>query len=197
LLHAIALRQQPAASLEAWDRELIATAEVVHAARGAYVEALSEAFRDIVAAHRYHVANVEMVYRPSTTEDLGAMRPRELRAGMSLVGPQRDVLEFVVDGRPAAEVLSGGEGKMIVLFLKFAKLELYRRRHDEPPLFLLDDVDAELDFEILQNLLTKLPDFTQVFATSAKEAFLQALRTGPHRRLTVVDGAVTAVRDFA
>ena len=116
---------------------------------------------------------------------------------MSLSGPQRDVLDFIVDGRPASEVLSGGELKTIVLFLKFAKLEIFRRRFDEPPLFLLDDIDAELDLEILQRLLTKLPSSTQVFATSAKEAFLQALEAGPHRRLSIENGRVTTSRDFA
>jgi DNA replication and repair protein RecF len=116
---------------------------------------------------------------------------------MSLVGPQRDVIEFLVDGRPAAEVLSGGEQKMIVLFLKFAKLELFRRRYDDAPLFLLDDVDAELDLEILQQLLSNLPVSTQVFATSAKETFLAALQAGPHRRLSLENGRVTSVRDFA
>jgi recombinational DNA repair ATPase RecF len=86
---------------------------------------------------------------------------------------------------------------MIVLFLKFAKLELFRRRHDDAPVFLLDDVDAELDLEILRDLLTKLPVSTQLFATSAKEVFLQALEAGPHRRLTIENGGVTASRDFA
>jgi recombinational DNA repair ATPase RecF len=84
-----------------------------------------------------------------------------------------------------------------VLFLKFAKLELFRRRFDEPPLFLLDDIDAELDLEILGRLLVKLPAETQVFATSAKEAFLQALEAGPHLRLTVDSGRVTDARSFA
>ena len=197
LLHEIAARKDAPSSLDAWDAELVAAAAVVHAARASYAVALAEVFREIVAAHGYHVNRVEMTYKPSLTDDLPRIRREELRARMSLVGPQRDVLEFTIDGRPAAEVLSGGEGKMIVLFLKFAKLELYRRRHDEPPLFLLDDVDAELDLEILQNLLTKLPASTQVFATSAKESFLEALRTGPHRRLTVENGAVTGTRDFA
>jgi DNA replication and repair protein RecF len=131
------------------------------------------------------------------TDEIAKHRREELRARMSLVGPQRDVLEFLVDGRPAAEVLSGGEQKMIVLFLKFAKLELFRRRNDDAPLFLLDDVDAELDLEILQQLLSKLPVSTQVFATSAKEAFLAALEAGPHRRLTLENGRVTGARDFS
>ncbi len=94
-------------------------------------------------------------------------------------------------------MLSGGEQKMIVLFLKFAKLALFRRRFDEPAVFLLDDIDAELDLEVLPKLLSRLPASTQVFATSAKEAFLAALEAGPHRRLVIENGLVMAARDFA
>jgi DNA replication and repair protein RecF len=187
----------PAKTLDAWDQELMQAAAIVHRARDAYARDLAKLFAEIVAEHGYHVGNVELQYRPSLTDDLARHRREELRARMTLVGPQRDLVDFAVDGRAAAEVLSGGEQKMIVLFLKFAKLELFRRRHDEAPLFLLDDVDAELDLEILQRLLTKLPVSTQVFATSAKEAFLQALEAGPHRRLTLENGRVTALRDFA
>jgi DNA replication and repair protein RecF len=172
-------------------------AAAVHRARAAYATDLAQAFKEVVQAHRYHVDGVEMAYKPSLTDDLAKHRRHELRAHMTLAGPQRDVLDFLIDGRPANEVLSGGEQKMIVLFLKFAKLELFRRRQDDAPLFLLDDIDAELDLEILQNLLTKLPPSTQLFATSAKEAFLQVLEAGPHRRLTLENGRVTTARDFA
>jgi DNA replication and repair protein RecF len=197
LLAEIGLRRQAQASLDAWDNELMVAATVVHRARAAYAADLSDVFTEIVTRHGYHVTGVTMAYRPSRTEELATHRRDELRARMTLVGPQRDVIDFLVDGRPAAEVLSGGEQKMIVLFLKFAKLELFRRRHDDAPLFLLDDVDAELDLEILQSLLSNLPVSTQVFATSAKEAFLSALQAGPHRRLTVENGRVTSARDFA
>ena len=197
LLHEIAFHRAAEATLDAWDNELMVAAAAVHRARSAYASDLAAAFTDIVKAHRYHVDRVEMTYKPSLTDDLARHRRHEIRARMSLAGPQRDVVEFLIDGRPAAEVLSGGEQKMTVLFLKFAKLELFRRRHDDAPLFLLDDVDAELDLEILQSLLTKLPASTQVFATSAKEAFLEVLKAGPHRRLTLENGRVTAARDFA
>jgi DNA replication and repair protein RecF len=184
-------------TLDAWDNELMVAAAAVHRSRGAYANDLSHVFREIVARHAYHVTNVELRYKPNLTDDIAKIRRHELRAKMSLAGPQRDLLELIIDGRSAAEVLSGGEQKMIVLFLKFAKLELFRRRHDEAPLFLLDDVDAELDLVILQDLLSNLPVSTQVFATSAKEAFLASLEAGPHRRLTVENGRVTAARDFA
>jgi DNA replication and repair protein RecF len=197
LLTEIAMRKQLLGSLDAWDNELMVAAGAVHRARAAYAEELAATFREIVAAHGYHVSNVELAYRPNRTDDLAASRREELRARMTLAGPQRDVLEFLIDGRVASEVLSGGEQKMIVLFLKFAKVELFRRRFDDAPLFLLDDVDAELDLEILQGLLSNLPSRTQVFATSAKEAFLAALQAGPHRRLSVENGRVTGARDFA
>ncbi|HYH06699.1 MAG TPA: DNA replication and repair protein RecF [Thermoanaerobaculia bacterium] len=192
----VLLAEHNLASLDAWDNELMVAAAAVHRTRGAYVEDLAVVFREIVAAHGYHVTNVAIDYKPSTTENLAKIRRHELRAKMSLCGPQRDVLEFLVDGRPAAEVLSGGEQKMIVLFLKFAKLELFRRRHDQSALFLLDDVDAELDLDILQDLLSKLPVSTQVFATSAKGAFLASLEAAPHRRLSVENGRVTAAHDL-
>jgi DNA replication and repair protein RecF len=184
------------AGLDAWDSELAETAAVLQRARATYAAMLTAAFDDIVAAHRYRVGNVAIAYRPSAVGDLRSIRREELRARMSLVGPQRDVLDFTVDGRAAAEVLSGGEMKMIVLFLKFAKLELFRRRFDEAALFLLDDVDAELDLQILESLLGKMPPETQVFATSAKARFLQVLEAAPHRRLTIENGAVTTAEDL-
>jgi len=140
------------------------------------------------------VRDLRMIYRPSM---LPADRSAELRARVTLAGPQRDQLDFVLNERPAAEVLSGGEQKMIILFLKFAKLALFREKFDEPAIFLLDDVDAELDLEILEQLLLRLPAETQVFATSAKERFLSALAAGPHRRLLIENGRVTAAEDFA
>ena len=86
---------------------------------------------------------------------------------------------------------------MIILLLKFAKLELFRRRHGESAVFLLDDLDAELDLEILQNLLTRLPSETQLFATSAKEPVVGELQAGPHRRLLIEKGRVIDSRDFS
>ncbi len=185
-----------AASLNAWDEELVVAAAPLHQGRAAYTAALFAAFDAIVAEHGYHVRNLTISYQPSLVDDLARIRRDEVRARMSLVGPQRDLLEFAIDGRPAAEVLSGGEQKMVVLFLKFAKLTLFRRRFEEAAVFLLDDIDAELDLEILEQLLLKLPSRTQVFATSAKEQFLRTLEAGPHRRLLVENGRVTASSDL-
>lgn len=200
--NALLTEDPSASSLDAWNDELVSAAAPIHRARAAYAREIAAAFARIVEVHGYHVRDLEIVYRGSGEEDelretLARIRGHELRARMTLTGPQRDTIDFLVGGRNAAEVLSGGELKMIVLFLKFAKVELFRARHDEPPLFLLDDIDAELDLEVLQKLLSGLPSKTQVFATSAKESFLHALEAGPHRRLIIENGRVTTARDFA
>ncbi len=185
-----------AATLDAWDAEFAAAGHEIRQARSSYAESLRQVFAAIVAEHGYHIRNLKIDYRPNVVDDLRAIRRVELRARVSLSGPQRDNLEFTLDGRNAAEVVSAGEQKMLVLFFKFAKLELFRRQFDEPAIFLLDDLDAELDLEILQNLLSKLPSSTQVFATSAKERFLSFLEAGAHRRLTIENGRVTTLADF-
>lgn len=197
LLAEIAQHRESPVTLDAWDAELVDAAAVVHRARAAYAAELAAELAAIVERHRYHVTGLEMRYQPSGVDALAASRRAEIRARVTLSGPQRDLVEFFVNGKPAADVLSGGEQKMIVLFLKFAKIALFRRRNDDAPLFVLDDVDAELDLEILQDLLSRLPESTQVFATSAKEAFLASLEAGPHRRLTVENGRVSSSRDFA
>lgn len=196
LLQAGGSDREAAESLRAWDDEFAVTAAAIQNARAAYTESIARALRAILTAHEYHVRDIELEYRPSVVGDLGRLRAQEKKARMSLVGPQRDVLEFRVGGRPAADVLSGGEQKMLVLFLKFAKLELFRDRNAEAPLLLLDDIDAELDLEILQKLLLRMPPQTQLFATSAKEAFLEVVDAGRHRRLVIENGRVTAARDF-
>jgi DNA replication and repair protein RecF len=185
------------AALDAWDAEFLENATAIQHVRGTYAELLARTFDNIVAEHGYHITNLHIAYRPSSVDDVRSLRREELRTRVTMRGPQRDNVEFTIDGRNASEVASAGEQKMIVLFLKFAKLELFRQKFDEPAIFLLDDIDAELDLEILQKLLSRLPSQTQVFATSAKERFLAALEAGIHRRLVIENGKVTATQDFA
>ncbi len=186
-----------AAALDAWDAEFVAAGDEIQRTRAAYAERLTQAFDAIVASHGYHLNNLRISYHPRSVGELRSLRRDELRARVSLAGPQRDNLEFTLDGRHAAEVVSAGEQKMLVLALKFAKLELFRKKFDEPALLLLDDIDAELDLDVLQKLLLRLPASTQVFATSAKERFLAALQASPHRRLVIENGGVATAEDFA
>jgi DNA replication and repair protein RecF len=204
LLHAIASHQARQAELDAWDEEFLLAAIPLSTARADYTRRIGALLAATLERYRYHVSGITLRYLPggeaagepdAWRRRLAEVKRHELRNRMTLVGPQRDNVAFEVEGRPAAEVLSGGELKTITLFLKFAKLEQFRRETGEAAVFVLDDIDAELDVEILSAVLRNLPPATQLFATSAKEGVISDLETGSHRRFAMVAGSAAKVSD--
>jgi len=199
LLDRIAEGSAPESTLDAWDVEFARAARAVVAARRAYVARLEAEFRRVVDAIAYHVDDLRIVYEPSgrfeESEDdaLGEMRKlrrRELLTGFSLSGPHRDILRFEVFGRDAAEVLSSGEVKMTVLFFKLAKIDIYRQEEADRPVFVFDDVDAELDLPVMERLISFVGREVQLFTSSAKEEVLDRLSLGSHTRFRIRSGTV-------
>jgi DNA replication and repair protein RecF len=69
----------------------------------------------------------------------------ELRARMSLIGPQRDDIGFYLEGRDLKDYGSQGEQRLAVLFVMIGMLEDLEAELGTPPVVLLDDMVAELD----------------------------------------------------
>lgn len=70
---------------------------------------------------------------------------KEIYAGVSLYGPQRDDLEIMINGKEARSFASQGQQRSIVLSLKLAEGEVSREICGEYPVYLFDDVLSELD----------------------------------------------------
>lgn len=199
LLDRIAEGSAPESSLDAWDVEFAEAARAIVTARRAYVEKLTREYHRVVETLDYHVDDLRIIYEPSGAFEEGgstaldamrSLRRRELMTGFSLSGPHRDILRFEVEGRDAAEVLSSGEVKMTVLFLKLAKIDLYRQIGDDRPVFVFDDIDAELDLPVTERLISFVGRQVQLFTSSAKEEVLDRLDLGPHRRFRIRLGKV-------
>ena len=201
LLQRISERRASESMLDAWDAQLLEAALPVVRARAAYSEQLSRAFKETGERHDYHVRDLQLRYEPAALTPgvsidegraaIGQLRRRELAAGFTLWGPHRDNLLFELSGRPAAEILSSGELKVTVLFLKLAKLGLLEGNRGEKPLFLLDDLDAELDLAIIEKLLVTLTGRVQLFTTSAKASIFEGMSVGNHRRILLKNGVLT------
>ena len=69
----------------------------------------------------------------------------ERERGQTLVGPHRDDLVFLLEGRPAHRFASRGEAKTLALALRLAEHRLLGEHHGEPPLLLVDERGEELD----------------------------------------------------
>ena len=112
-------------------------------------------------------------------EKLLRNRERDISAGMTLSGPQRDDFRFIFGGRrpggasgPEGHDLeffgSRGEQRMGVLALKLSELEYVAIKKQVRPVLALDDIFSELDWEhreIVLNVIGK----QQTIITAAEE----------------------------
>lgn len=99
---------------------------------------------------------------------------REYRLGTTVIGPHRDDLELRLSGKPLRAFGSQGQQKTAVLALKLAEAQLYYEEYAEYPVFLLDDVTAELDVYRNEQLLKYLHQGMQVFISTTEKMQIAA-----------------------
>jgi DNA replication and repair protein RecF len=171
-----------AAHLEPWNEQLAVLAARIHRSRVRIVERLNEAleerlFGGEVVTIRYASSLEEhgdlTQYDRLISERLQLRVQAELAAGYSLIGPHRDELEILFDGRDLRKFGSAGQQRSAFLLLQLANISVFHAQRGEYPLFLLDDIDAELDYDRIGHLLEFLKGKTQCVVTTSKESFVE------------------------
>jgi DNA replication and repair protein RecF len=102
-------------------------------------------------------------------EILSSNRRQEWRRGLTLSGPQRDEVLFLLDEAELRSFGSQGEQRTAALSWKLAETEYVRQRTGEYPLLLLDDVYSELDTKRRQFLTSEAARGTQSFITTTEK----------------------------
>ena len=97
---------------------------------------------------------------------LQAIRADEIQRGVSLLGPHRDDLHFLVDGIDITLYGSRGQQRTAALSTKLAEVSLMQEATGETPLLLLDDVMSELDAERRRQVLAMVDRAQQAFVTT-------------------------------
>ena len=124
---------------------------------------------------------------------LDTLRRREIAAGMSLLGPHRDDIRFLSEGRDLRAYGSRGQQRTATLALKLAEVAVMSRELGQPPLLLLDDVMSELDGARRHALLALLSSIPQAIVTATDwEDFSPTFRAQA-RQLRVVEGRIEEV----
>lgn len=162
--------------VEAWTRGLVESGAAIMEARARWIAERAEPFG------RYHAAisgksPAEMAYVPSVgaPEDrrelegwrerfrraLGDSAERERRRGVTVVGPHRDELSLRADvadegERDLRSYGSSGQQRTAALALRLVETDTLSDRLGREPLYLLDDVFAELDEDRSGRLLALL-----------------------------------------
>lgn len=84
-------------------------------------------------------------------------------------GPHRDDFNFVFDGFKAKAYVSQGQARLMVIALKLSLLDVIIKITKQEVVLLLDDLFSELDENIMNQLLEKLPRKNQIIMTSTQK----------------------------
>lgn len=180
------------ADLDVWDEQIAGLATRISSQRQAAVASMSARAAEIhqeLTSGGEHLL-LQYVISAGTRSGTGApagpadflavlrrSRGEEIRRGMTVVGPHRDDLLFLVNGRDARACASQGQQRTAVLAVKLAELAFMRDQTGRPPILLLDDVLSELDGDRRQALLSALGNGTQAFVTCTDgEDLMRAIR---------------------
>lgn len=168
-------------SLDVWDQELAKWSERLDELRRAYIEAFLPVFEETLA---------ELLPQPGLAlrysrgwdrerrleEVLGQGRDSDRQMGFTQQGPQRADLRIRLHRRPAIEVLSRGQQKLVVSALKLAQGRLLELTTARTCLYLIDDLPAELDVSHRRAFCRWLERMRcQVFITSVEPEALDTL----------------------
>ncbi len=168
--------------LAPWNQQLVKLAGLIHRSRMGYTERINEVLEHRLFEPRdieiRYVSQLEGkgdldAYEPLLEERLRLRLPAELASRRALIGPHRDELEILLDGREMRVYGSSGQQRSALLLLDLAAISLYNSCYGDYPLFLIDDVDAELDERRIKHLLEYLEDRTQTFITTSKRSHLE------------------------
>ena len=160
----------PLDQLRPFDDALLRHGAAIQVARTALVGALAPLAAEAMAEISEAADSLELRYAPQSgvasgdreqvlaalSSALARARSEELARGTSAVGPHRDDLEFVLNGRPARSAASQGQQRSAVLATKIAEVRLVGARAERMPILLLDDVLSELDPARREHLLSAL-----------------------------------------
>jgi DNA replication and repair protein RecF len=164
-----------------WNSQLVTLSTQIHRMRTRYVELLAQAlehdlFGDALSIR--YVSSLESKGDLSDYEQLIADRltlrlEAEMYAGSCLIGPHRDDFELRFRNRNLRSFGSSGQQRSALITLDLAAISVYYSKHQDYPIFLIDDVDAELDGSRIERLLEYLDGRTQTFVTTSKRSYFE------------------------
>ena len=105
------------------------------------------------------------------------------------MGPHRDDLQFVIDSVDIRKFGSQGQQRTAALSLKLSEIELVKKRINDTPVLLLDDVLSELDHNRQNYLLNSIHDIQTMITCTGLDEFVNH-RFSINKMFQVVKGTV-------
>jgi DNA replication and repair protein RecF len=176
--------------IEAWNDQMIELGADIHNSRVGYIEKLNRALeandhgRAVFGAERTTVRYQSQLegkgdldnYAELFQDRLRVRMAAEAAAGHCLIGPHRDDLEILADGREVARYGSAGQQRSALLLLDLAQISIYTSVYEESPVLAIDDLDAELDRGRIEALLSQIEGRVQTFISTSRRGIADRYR---------------------
>lgn len=165
-------------TLSVWDKQLIDYGKKIIESRQKFIAELNGIVTNI---HRNISGNKEELtirYEPNIEErfleqELKKNQERDLKFGMTSVGPHRDDMCFMIHEVDIRKYGSQGQQRSCALSLKLSEIELVKKSIRQTPVLILDDVLSELDSSRQNYLLNSIHDIQTVITCTGLDEFVK------------------------
>lgn len=166
-------------TLDVWDIQLVKYGKELIKIRTEFIKDLNNLIFDI----HFHLSGEKeelfIQYEPNVTIDefeeaLKKNRFQEMKQKLTLTGPHRDDLNFIVNKTDIRKFGSQGQQRTAALSLKLAEIELVKRTVKDYPVLLLDDVLSELDNKRQEHLLSGINHIQTMITCTGLDEFVSS-----------------------
>ena len=195
--------QAQVGELDFWDTELVQSGCYLVERRQSLIESIDRLAQEVHHELSGGAEHLQVIYQPSIGEEAGTgdlerlfrkalhrSRRREEAQGVTVVGPHRDSLLFLINGMDAGKYASRGQQHTVALSLRLAEAAYLRNQVGDSPVLLLDDVFSELDSNRRRYLLESLGRFQQVIISTIEMDYFQPDFLSRANLLQVIQGQI-------
>lgn len=200
---ALRMRASPG-ELLSWTGEFAEAALSFHQLRLDYLDQLLPFLRAILnkgLSPFLDLSGLSIEYQPgwdlneAYPELLTASLFKDLERGYTQYGPHRADLSLKINRIPAKEVLSTGQQKLLVCGMMLAQGALLAKLVNKQPIYLIDDLPAELDAQGRGWLISTLAEQqAQIFVTAVEQEAMSEILAqvgSPVKMFHVKHGTIT------
>ncbi len=167
--------------LDYWDTQLATETAIIRVARVTtlpqFMVTVTRAFAELIPGTPAISITYEQSPKHAVTEGeilqhLLDNRYKELAAGVTLYGPQREDITFLWGEHPAVEAMSRGQMRALVLAFKLAEVQHVEEATGQSPILLLDDVYSEFDRDRRKAVTELTRKYQSILTATEPEPFL-------------------------
>lgn len=115
---------------------------------------------------------------------------RDIILGKTQVGIHHDDLIFKLNGFDLKDYGSEGQQKNAIISYKLSEIEFFKKKNNDEPILILDDLFSELDNQKINNLLNILDENIQTFITTTNIDIVDEKIKNQSMKIVVDNGTI-------